>query len=57
MTSITIEVDEITCTISREKDEMVFEEFMQTIVEPAIIGCGYSQKLLDEWFEPSKGEK
>jgi hypothetical protein len=48
-TSITIEADGITATVSCKDDEMVFEDFMRSVVEPAIIASGYSQKLLDEW--------
>jgi hypothetical protein len=52
-TSITIEADGITATVSCKDDEMVFEDFMRSVVEPAIIAAGYSQKLIDEWY---KGE-
>jgi hypothetical protein len=49
-TSITLEVDGTTVTISRNEDEVKFDDFMRYQVEPAIIAAGYSKKLLDEWF-------
>ncbi len=55
MTSVTIKTDGMTYAISCEEDGMAFEEFMRLLVEPAIASC-YSQQLLDEWYEPSKGE-
>jgi hypothetical protein len=52
-----MEVDGTTVTLSRNEDEVKFEDFMRYMVEPAIIASGYSQALLDEWFtKPTDGE-
>ena len=49
-TSVTIEADGITAKLTIDEDELKFEDFMENLIEPAILAAGYSRKLLDEWF-------
>jgi hypothetical protein len=54
-TKVTLEVDGITTSLSIDKDELTFTDFMEHLVEPAIIATGYSKSLLEEWKEIHHG--
>lgn len=49
MTSVTVLVDGVTTTVSIDKDEMGFEEFMELIAIPALAAT-WGEGLINDYY-------